>query len=134
PAIEGGSIQSDTRFRDIVHKAVNNEPIIVTKNDGTQFVFAGDLAKLYTSVLHSTFNRKTYYGLGKNFYSWHAIALEAVKRSGSQSEVRLEDKGWSDDGLVWDVSDMKEDFGLEFDAWQKIIEHLDYYIALERKG
>jgi hypothetical protein len=29
---------------------------------------------------------------------------------------------------------MKEDFGLEFDAWQKIIEHLDYHIALERKG
>jgi len=45
----------------------------------------------------------------------------------------LEDKGWSENGLVWDVSDMKEDFGLEFDAWQKIIEHLDYYIELERK-
>jgi hypothetical protein len=26
---------------------------------------------------------------------------------------------------------MKKDFGLEFDPWQKILEHLDYYIALE---
>ena len=48
--------------------------------------------------------------------------------------MTLEDKGWSDDGLVWDVSDMKEDFGLEFDARQKIGEHLDYYLSLERKA
>jgi len=134
PALPGGSNDGDTRFQNIVHKAVHNQPITVTKNDGTQFIFAGDLAKLYSAVLRSDVNRKTYYGLGKKVVSWHAVALEAVKRSGSSSEVRLEDKGWSDDRLVWDVSDMKEDFGLEFDAWQKIVEHLDYYIELERKG
>jgi UDP-glucose 4-epimerase len=134
PALAGGSTQSDTRFRDIVHKAVANRPIPVTKNDGTQFIFAGDLAKLYSAVLNSTVNRKTYYGLGKKFISWQAVALEAVKRSGSRSEVRLEDKGWSDEGLVWDVSDMKQDFGLEFDAWPRIVEHLDYLIELERKS
>jgi len=134
PALEGGSTEGDTRFSDIVHKAVHNEPITVTKNDGTQFIFAGDLAKLYSAVLGSNVNRKTYYGLGKKFVSWYDVALEAVKRSGSRSEVLLEDKGWSENGLVWDVSDMQEDFGLEFDAWQKIVAHLDYYIELERKG
>jgi len=45
----------------------------------------------------------------------------------------MEDKGWSDDGMAWDVSDMKKDFGLEFDSWNKIAEHLDYYIKLESK-
>jgi UDP-glucose 4-epimerase len=134
PALPGGSTESDARFHDIVHKAVANQPIVVTKNDGTQFIFAGDLAKLYYAVLHSNVNRKTYYGLGKKSISWYSVALEAVKRSNSKSEVRLEDKGWSEDGLVWDVSDMKADFGLEFDAWQKIGEHLDYYIELENAG
>ncbi|MBN2012548.1 hypothetical protein JW960_24685 [candidate division KSB1 bacterium] len=47
------------------------------------------------------------------------------------SDVILDDQGWDEDGLVWDVSDMKNDFGLEFDAWEKIREHLDYYIQLE---
>ncbi len=27
---------------------------------------------------------------------------------------------------------MKTDFGLEFDPWERIVEHLDYYIELER--
>jgi UDP-glucose 4-epimerase len=102
----------------------------VTKNDGTQFIWAGDLAKLYVKVLHSTVNRKTYFGLSKNFVSWHAIAEEVVKRCNSKSPVHLEDKGWSDEGLYWDVFDMKKDFGLEFDPWEKIVEHLDYYINL----
>jgi UDP-glucose 4-epimerase len=134
PALPGGHTQSDPHFRDIVRKPVANRPIAVIKNDGTQFIFAGDLGKLYSAVLQSSVNRKTYYSLGRNFISWQAAALEAVQRSGSRSEVRLEDKGWSDDGLVWDVSDMKQDFGLEFDAWPKIVEHLDYLIELEGKG
>ncbi len=65
--------------------------------------------------------------------SWHDIARAAVENSGSTSRVEVEDKGWSDDGLYWDVSDMKKDFGLEFDPWTKILEHLDYYIDLEKK-
>jgi hypothetical protein len=34
--------------------------------------------------------------------------------------------------FYWDVSRMKKDFGIEFDPRQKILEHLDYYIALEK--
>jgi UDP-glucose 4-epimerase len=134
PALPGGSIKKDTRIRGIVQKAVAGEPITVTKNDGTQFIFAGDLAKLYTAVLDSNVKGRTYYGLSRDFISWHAIAREAVKRSGSHSEAKLEDKGWSEDGLMWDVSDMQRDFGLEFDAWPKIQEYVDYWIGLERKG
>jgi UDP-glucose 4-epimerase len=111
---------------------LENKPIPVIKNDGTQFIWAGDLARLYLEVLNSQVNRKTYFGLSKNFVSWAAVAREAVKRSNSRSQIQLEDKGWSDEGLSWDVSDMKKDFGLEFDAWDRIVEHLDYYIDLER--
>ncbi len=132
PVVPGGSIQGDTRFRNIVRNAVQNEPISVTKNDGTQFIWAGDLAKLYIEVLHGNMNRKTYLGLSKKFVSWYDIAKAAVEKIGSKSHVELVDKGWGEGGSFWDVSEMKKDFGLEFDPWQKILEHLDYYIALEK--
>jgi UDP-glucose 4-epimerase len=132
PVIPGGSTQGDARFRDIVRNAAQNKPIMVTKNDGTQFIWAGDLAKLYVKVLESGMNRKTYFGLSKKFVSWQDIARAAVEKAGSKSRVEVEDKGWPDDGLNWDVSDMKRDFGLEFDAWEKILEHINYFLELER--
>jgi UDP-glucose 4-epimerase len=134
PVAEGAHSQSDTRFKNIVKNAFNNKPIRLIKNDGTQFIWAGDLAKLYIKVLHGNINRKTYFGLSKNFTSWYQIAQEAVKKCNSKSQILLEDKGWSDDPLMWDVSDMKKDFGLEFDPWEKIKEHLDYYIHLEKNA
>lgn len=128
PVVEGAPTQSDTRFKQIVEDAIQNRPIRVIKNDGTQFIWAGDLAKLYLAVLNSDFNRKTYFGLSKNFISWESIANEAVRRCNSKSLVKVEDKGWDEEGTIWDVSDMKNDFGLEFDPWEQICEHLDYYI------
>ena len=133
PVVPGGSIQGDTRFRDIVRNAVRNKPISVIKHDGTQFIWAGDLAQLYAKVLHGNMNRKTYLGLSRKFVSWYDIARAAVEKTGSQSRVELVDKGWEENGLYWDVSGMKKDFGLEFDPWTKILEHLDYYIALEKR-
>ena len=132
PILEGAHSQSDTRFQNIVKKAFNNEPITLTKNDGTQFMWAGDLAKLYIKVLHSNVNRKTYYGVSKNFTPWCKIAEEAIRKCDSKSKIILEDKDWSEDPLMWDPSDMRLDFGLEFNPWKKIKEHLDYYIYLEK--
>lgn len=132
PVKEGAHPQADTRFQNIVKKALKNETITLTKNDGTQFIWAGDLAKLYLKILHSNVNRKTYFGLSKEFTSWYKIAKEAVKKCNSKSNILIENKGWSDNPLMWDVSDMRLDFGLEFDAWEKIKEHLDYYINIEK--
>jgi len=67
PVAEGGSIQGDKRFENIVKSALRNEKISFVKNDGTQFIWAGDLAKLYSKVLESRFNRKTYFGLSRKF-------------------------------------------------------------------
>ena len=133
PVVSGGSIQGDTRFRDIVRSAVQNKPISVTKHDGTQFIWAGDLAQIYIKVLHGNMNRKTYFGLSRKFVSWYDIAQAAVEKTKSKSRVELVDKGWEENGSFWDVSGIKKDFGLEFDPWQKILEHLDYYIALEKQ-
>lgn len=131
PVVEGAPTQGDTRFRSIVRSALANEPIHLIKNDGTQFIWAGDLAKLYMKILDSDVNRKTYFGLSKRFISWERVARETIRRCRSKSTMEIEDRGWSDDGVLFDVSDMKNDFGLEFDGWEKILEHLDYTIALE---
>jgi len=133
PVVEGASTEGDTRFQTIVRNALSGSPIAVVKNDGTQFIWAGHLARLYTSVLQSTVNRKTYFGLSKKFVSWEAVAQEAVRKCASRSSIEVEDRGWSDDPLYWDVSGMKNDFGLEFDPWEKIGEHLDYYAHLKEK-
>jgi UDP-glucose 4-epimerase len=132
PILKGAHSQNDTRFQNIVKKAFNDKPITLTNNDGTQFMWAGDLAKLYIEVLHSNVNRKTYYGVSRNFTSWYKIAAEAIIKCDSKSKIILEDNDWSEDPLMWDPSDMKKDFGLEFNAWKKIKEHLDYYIYLEK--
>jgi len=131
PVIEGAPTQGDTRFHQIVKDAVNNRPIKVVKNDGTQFIWAGDLARLYTKILDSNVNRKTYFGLSKNFISWEDVAKETIKKCGSTSKIEVEDRGWNPDVTIFDVKDMKDDFSLEFDGWGKILEHLDYYINME---
>lgn len=130
PVIEGGNTQADSRFGDIIKSALKNETIDVVKTDGTQFIWAGDLAKLYIAILNSDVNRKTYFGLSKIFVSWEDIAHETIKRCNSSSVVKVEDKGYCEDVTFFDVSDMKNEFGLEFDPWNKIKEHIDYYIEL----
>ena len=134
PVVPGASTEGDARFQAIVRAALAGQPIRVVRNDGTQFIWAGDLARVYSAVLDSQVNRKTYFGLSKGFISWEAIAGEAVRRCGSHSPIEVEERGWSPDGLTWDVSDIKKDFGLEFDGWVKIGEHLEFYLSLEKDG
>jgi UDP-glucose 4-epimerase len=134
PVVEGGSTQGDKRFHDIVRDALQGKPISVVKNDGTQFIWAGDLARLYLRVMESEVNRKMYFGLSKSFVSWETIARETVRKCSSASEIRVLNKGLSDEGVRWDVSGMKADFGLEFDPWEKISEHLDYYIKISGRS
>jgi UDP-glucose 4-epimerase len=128
PVVDGANSQADNRFYAIVKAALEDRPITIIKNDGTQFIWAGDLAKVYANVLTSTLNRKTYFALSRSFISWQSIAEETVAISHSKSDLIIEDKGWKKHGLIWDVSDIKNDFGLEFSSWKKIREHIEYCI------
>lgn len=126
PVVEGAPMQPDSRFRDIVKKAKANEPISLVKNDGTQFIWAGDLAKLYSAVLHSGLNRRIFFGLGTEFVTWEDIAVFAIEYTGSKSEIVLEDKGWIKAEYTFDVSGMKKEFGYAFSSFDKIKEHVAY--------
>lgn len=130
PVVEGAFMQPDHRFKEIVGKARKNEDIHLIKNDGTQFIWAGDLAKLYAAVLHSDNNRQIYLGLGTEFVTWEEITQYAIDYTGSKSRIILEDKGWTRGSFLFDVSKMGRDFGFEFTSMEKIREHVRYIASL----
>ncbi|HEY5038644.1 MAG TPA: NAD(P)-dependent oxidoreductase [bacterium] len=127
PAFTDGVTQPDQRFNKIVAAAKKNEPIPVTKHDGTQFIWAGDLAKLYSAVLKSDLNRRIFFGLSGEFVTWEAVAQTAIKITGSQSKIVVEDKSWDAKPMLFDMSLIKKEFGLDFVASPEIAKHLEYF-------
>ncbi len=128
PVVEGAYTQPDTRFKTIVECALNNQDIHLVKNDGTQFIWADDIAKLYANLLESNYCKKTYFALAKEFVTWEQIAQDCVKMCGSTSKIIVEDLGWSNNPLLFDVSEMKQDFHLEFSSYPHILTHIQYWI------
>ena len=126
PVIPGASMEIDDRFRRIVTKALDGSNMELIKNDGTQFIWAGDLAKIYAAVLESDVDRKTYFALGTTFSSWESIASQAISMAGSRSRILLEDRGYGDVPYLFDVTPLQRDFGLSFDADDKITDHISY--------
>jgi UDP-glucose 4-epimerase len=126
PVVEGGSIQSDRRFHDIVERVAMGRDVEIIKNDGTQFIWAGHLAEIYLAILKSNVRGKMYFGLGNRFITWEEIAAEAISRLNSKSTIILRNLGWSDKPALFDVSAIRKDFGFSFDAWRNIQQHIDY--------
>ncbi|HET9954949.1 MAG TPA: NAD(P)-dependent oxidoreductase [Polyangiaceae bacterium] len=135
PVVAGAPTQPDPRFRDIARAARENREIRVTRGDGTQFVWAGDLARLYRAVLESEHQREVYYGLGQSFVSWEQVAARARELSGSSSPIVLEEPrepvppGRDARPNLFELSKIAEHFGLSFDAQPRIDEHLAYFLA-----
>lgn len=127
PVAPGAPTQPDKRFASIVKSALAGEDIRVQRGDGTQFVWAGDLARLYQAVLDSERSREVYFGLATPFVTWQAVAEEAVRLTGSRSKVVAE--GEPGPGCRFDLSKIKEHFGLEFGSAEHITRHLEHLIA-----
>lgn len=126
PAVAGAPIQPDRRFADIVQKARRGDPISLDAGDGTQFIWAGDLAALYEAVLCSPRSREIYFGLGTPFVTWEAIAKQAVSMTQSSSAIALE--GTAKPPCLFDLSKIKTHFGLAFSALPYVEEHLRYFM------
>lgn len=127
PVAPGAPTQPDKRFASIVKSALANEDIRLERGDGTQFVWAGDLARLYQAVLDSERSREVYFGLATPFVTWQAVAEEAVRLTGSRSKVVAE--GEPGPACRFDLSKIKEHFGLEFGSAEHITRHLEHLIA-----
>jgi len=132
PVVPGAFIYSDKRFRTIVQNALSGADISLTKNDGTQFIWAGDLAKIFVAAMESDHNRDIYFGLSKNWTSWEAIARQAVEMTASKSKIVLQDKANPDRPHMFDMGKIQREFGFAFDSTQAITDHLKYLI--DHKG
>lgn len=128
PVVPGASMEPDKRFRGICSKARQGAKLEVIKNDGTQFLWAGDLAKLYSAVLSGSVKNGIFYGLSKNFITWEQIGKWAFEYAGKKPRIKLRDLGWSDDPPLYSVDKMEKYFGLSFDSTEKVREHVKYLV------
>jgi UDP-glucose 4-epimerase len=126
-AFPDGLTQPDRRFFNIAEAVKQNRAIRLTKYDGTQFIHASQLAKLYAAVLESNFNEEVFFGLGTEWISWKSIASRAIAmRPGTKAAIEEEDKGWGSDPCLYSVEKISEFFGLEFNGNDFIDEHIKW--------
>lgn len=124
-AFPDGIDQPDRRFFNIARAVKEGKTVHLTKNDGTQFIHASQLAKLYTAVLQSDLNEEMFYGLGTEWISWKSIAERAIAMCpGTKAVIEEEDKGWGSDPWLFPVEKMEKIFGLKFNGNDFIEEHV----------
>lgn len=126
PVVDGGVTQPDGRFREIARRAKRGEDIELDAGDGTQFIWAGDLAAVYENVLNSEHTRELYFALSRTFISWESIAREAVELVGSSSRIIVHGKAMQPS--IFNVSKLERHFGLRPEPYPHISVHLKYFL------
>ncbi|GHV03024.1 hypothetical protein FACS189485_05080 [Spirochaetia bacterium] len=134
PAFEGGASQSDVRFRDIARSVLKGEDLTISNYDGTQFISAGQIARLYLKLVESDLNQEIFLGLGNTFTSWADIARWAIGFvPGTKSKVIAPAGDKKRTPARYDVSKMEKVFGLSFDPTAELKEHVRWNVERERK-
>lgn len=128
PVVAGGSIENDKRFENICSSLKTGTEIILIKNDGTQFIHAADLARVFRAVLESKKRNEIYFGLGSKFITWESISRTAAGITSKPLRLKLEDKGYPDEPSLFDVSKIEKDFGLKFIPDKQLENHLKYLL------
>jgi UDP-glucose 4-epimerase len=127
-AFPDGVAQPDRRFFNIARAVKENQIIHLTKHDGTQFIHASQLAKLYAAVLDSDLCEEVVFGLGTHWISWKSIAERAIAmRPGTKAIIEEEDKGWSKDPYLFSMEKIEKYFGFKFNGNDFIDEHIKYH-------
>jgi UDP-glucose 4-epimerase len=128
PAVPGAPIQSMPELPEIARQAAHGEPITVARNAGLQFIWAEDLARIYSAVLGSAVNRAMFTALSPDFITWEQIARWAVELCGSASEISVADAGADAGRIRYDVSAIGREFDLRFNAAVPLKAHLGYLL------
>lgn len=127
PAWNDGCSQPDRRFFSMAQAVKEGRDINIIKNDGTQFIHASQQAELYIKVLESDKNEEIFLGLSESWMSWKEIAeMMIALKPGTKSKIVETDLGWSDEPTLFDVSKIKDVFGLSFNARDFMIDHVKW--------
>lgn len=126
PVVSGAPMQPDKRIVEIVNKAKSGKTIDLIKNDGTQFIWAGDLTLLYKHLLDSDINRTISFGLSSQFITWEQIASYTIEYMNSKSEITLKDLGWECGGCWFDNSTLERYYNGKIDPTERLKEHVRY--------
>jgi len=130
PAYIDGPVQPDPRFRHIAQSIAAGTPITLVRNDGTQFIAATQIAQIYRSIIESDLDGETLLALGSRWISWEQIAKEALsQRPTSKSRILLEDRGYGNQPYLFDTNPIQKLFGLNFDAWPQLQEHIAWNLT-----
>lgn len=127
PAVEGGASQSDTRFKAIAEAIVNGEDLTFSRNDGTQFLSSAQIAEVYVKLVESDLNEEIFFALSRNFITWYEIAL-AAKEMVPESKSRIIAVDEETSHSLYSVKKIEDVFGLSFDGWDDMREHIAWNI------
>ena len=129
PVVEGASIYSDTRFRNICRAVREARPVRLIQNDGTQFLHASNLAKVYEALLTHEVGFSTHFALAKDWCSWADIARMAMAGYGREVPIEFEDRGYGPP-LLYNLSAIERDFGLAFQSREQLRTHVDWVLSV----
>ncbi len=127
------TVHSNKPFLSMFKNAIDGDEINVIKNDGVQFIAVEDLIEIYLSVINKKCSHKMYLGVSNQHIKWENIALKIIEICNSKSKLKINDRGWNDP-ILFDASDIKNDFGLEFSPWNKLVEHLHFLLGKVQKN
>jgi UDP-glucose 4-epimerase len=126
PVAHGCATQPDRRFWNIAALAREGEPINLVKNDGTQFIWVGDLVKLYEYFLNAPVTRKIITAASDLQYSWQFIASQIISHLGSSSEIVSRDTGWQANDCIWSNAEMKKVLPQAGECISHLQHHIEY--------
>ncbi len=132
PAVEGGASQSDDRFKKIAEAIVNNQDLTFSRNDGTQFLSARQIAQVYVKLVESDLNEEIFFALGSNFVSWYDIALMAKEMSPDSTSRIFASDSEDPKHNLYNVAKLRRVFGLSFDSREDLREHIAWNLERAR--
>lgn len=130
PVLAGGRSQPDRRFETICRCVLEGKPVQVTRYDGTQFLAARDLAKVYERALGLDLTFSVHYALSREWRSWEEIARMAMELAGREVAIEAQDLGWGASPHLFDVSSLRKDLGLSLGNHEALRQHVAWQLRV----
>jgi UDP-glucose 4-epimerase len=128
PVLTGGRSQPDRRFETICRSVLEGQPVQLTKHDGTQFLAAQDLAKVYERALGLELTFSVHYALSREWRSWEEIARMAMEEVGREVPIEAKDLGWGVSPHLFDVSSLRKELGLSLGNLEALKQHVAWQL------